>query len=62
MIIAIWGCGGVGKTTIADALGSVYASKNTVGVIDTCLSHTLASIKRANGAKRISLHLLRKST
>lgn len=39
MIIAIWGCGGVGKTTIASALGSVYARKGTVGVIDTCLSH-----------------------
>lgn len=39
MIIAIWGCGGVGKTTIASALGSIYARKDTVGVIDTCLSH-----------------------
>lgn len=38
MILAIWGCGGIGKTTLASALGSVYANNGTVGVIDTSLS------------------------
>ncbi len=39
MILAIWGCGGVGKTTLACALGSIYAHKGTAGIIDTNLSH-----------------------
>ena len=34
MIIAIWGCGGTGKTTLATGLGSIYAGKGTVGIID----------------------------
>lgn len=38
MILAIWGCGGIGKSTIACALGSIYANYGTVGVIDTSLS------------------------
>lgn len=37
MIIAIWGSGGVGKTTIACGLGSMYAGHGTVGIIDTNL-------------------------
>ena len=37
MIIAIWGCGGVGKTTLATGLGSIYAGHDTVGIIDTNL-------------------------
>ncbi len=37
MIIAIWGCGGVGKTSIACGLGSMYAEHGTVGIIDTNL-------------------------
>lgn len=37
MIIAIWGCGGTGKTTLATGLGSIYANHGTVGVIDTNL-------------------------
>lgn len=37
MIIAIWGCGGVGKTTIACGLGSMCAEHGTVGIIDTNL-------------------------
>lgn len=37
MIIAIWSCGGVGKTTIACGLGSMYAGHGTVGIIDTNL-------------------------
>ena len=37
MIIAIWGCGGSGKTTLATGLGSIYAGRGTVGIIDTNL-------------------------
>lgn len=37
MIIAMWGCGGTGKTTIANSLASIYAGKGTAGVIDTDL-------------------------
>ena len=37
MIIAIWGCGGTGKTTLATGLGSIYAGKGTVGVVDSNL-------------------------
>lgn len=39
MKIAIWGCGGTGKTTLACSLGSMYAAHGTVGVIDTNLCH-----------------------
>ena len=45
MIIAIWGSGGIGKSTIANALGSIYARKGTVGVIDTCLSHPTLPVR-----------------
>lgn len=37
MIIAVWGGFATGKSTIANALGSLYAKHGTAGVIDTCL-------------------------
>ena len=37
MIIAIWGGFATGKSTIADALGSLYAKHGTAGVVDSCL-------------------------
>lgn len=45
MILAIWGCGGVGKSTIACALGSMYAGRGTVGVIDTSLCHPTLPVR-----------------
>ena len=37
MIIAFWGCGGIGKTTIACGLGGMYSDRGTAGIIDTNL-------------------------
>ena len=50
MIIAIWGCGGSGKTTLATGLGSIYAGRGTVGVIDTNLCSPTLPMQLA-GAK-----------
>ena len=47
MIIAIWGCGGTGKTTLATGLGSIYANHGTVGVIDTNLCSPTLPIQLA---------------
>jgi CO dehydrogenase nickel-insertion accessory protein CooC1 len=38
MLIAIWGRDGIGKSTLADALGILFAKKNVTAVIDTDLT------------------------
>jgi len=45
MIIAVWGPGGVGKSTLAAHIGHNLAGKGTVGVIDTGLSHPTLPMK-----------------
>jgi len=45
MILAIWGRGGIGKSTIANALGAMYADRGTAGVIDTSLCHPTLPVR-----------------
>ncbi len=45
MILSIWGRGGVGKTTIASALGAIYGKHGTAGIIDTSLCHPTLPVR-----------------
>ena len=38
MLIAIWGRDGTGKSTLADALGLLFAKRGVTAIIDTDLT------------------------
>jgi len=50
MIVAIWGRDGTGKSTLADALGRLFAKKDVTAIIDTDLTQPTLPV-RVNGKK-----------
>jgi len=50
MLIAIWGRDGIGKSTLCDALGSLFAKQGIAAIIDTDLTQPTLPM-RANGNK-----------
>ncbi len=48
MLISIWGRDGVGKSTLADALGGLFSQRGITVVIDTDLTQPTLPV-RING-------------